>query len=124
MSSVGSGDGGDGGDGDGALINRLPGELLAKVFCHVDDAKTLLIAMPSVSTVLGSITTERSSFQGLSRRLDSGLTHPPTHAQNNNNSEPKKGLAFPSSLQWPASSWFVLRNPAHHRCWHCFPDWC
>ena len=36
--------------GAGALINHLPDELLAEVFCFVD-AKTLFVAVPSVSQV-------------------------------------------------------------------------
>ena len=35
----------------GALINHLPDELLAEVFCFVD-AKTLFVAVPSVSQVV------------------------------------------------------------------------
>ena len=34
--------------GAGALIDHLPDELLAEVFCFVD-AKTLFVAVPSVS---------------------------------------------------------------------------
>ena len=38
--------------GAGVLINHLPDELLAEVFCYVD-AKTLFVAVPSVSLAGG-----------------------------------------------------------------------
>ena len=100
------------------LINRLPGELLARVFCHVDDAKTLLIVIPSVSMVLGSIAREEL----LSRR--SGLADLPTHPRTEQQPRIKRGFHIP---QFPAVAGVVRveqTSKLTHRCWHCFPGWC
>ena len=57
--------------GAGALINHLPDELLAEVLCFVD-AKTLFVAVPSVSRWRALCMCQGMCWEGSPRKVTSG----------------------------------------------------